>query len=94
MEEIPIGEDARPAVSNFGDYKIPNSADVPELSSVFVEGAPGPGPFGAKAVGELSLTVLAPALAGAVVEACGVEMMENPITAERLYAALGRTQTR
>jgi CO/xanthine dehydrogenase Mo-binding subunit len=93
MEEIPIGDDGRPSVSNFGDYKIPNSADVPELSSVFIEGAPGPGPFGAKAVGELSLTVLAPALAGAVLQATGLELTENPITAERVYAALARRRS-
>lgn len=90
MEEVPIGEDGRAGVANFGDYKIPNPADVPEFRSVFVEGAPGPGPFGAKAVGELSLTVLAPALAGAVQQAVGVRVMDNPITAEKVRAGLAR----
>jgi CO/xanthine dehydrogenase Mo-binding subunit len=88
MEEVVVGDDGRPQVANLGDYKIPTSADVPEFISVFVEGEPGPGPFGAKAVGELSLTVLAPALAGAVQQAVGVRVMENPVTSERVYAAL------
>ena len=88
MEEFRVDEDGRPAAVNFGDYKIPNAADVPEFVSVFVEGAPGPGPFGAKAVGELSLSALAPALGGAVLRAAGVPIMETPITAERVCAAL------
>jgi CO/xanthine dehydrogenase Mo-binding subunit len=88
MEEVVVGDDGRPQVANLGDYKIPTSADVPEFISVFVEGEPGPGPFGAKAVGELSLTVIAPALAGAVQQAVGVRVMENPVTSERVYAAL------
>jgi CO/xanthine dehydrogenase Mo-binding subunit len=88
MEELGIEGDGRPSAVNFGDYKIPNAADVPQLVSVFVDGAPGPGPFGAKAVGELSLPVLAPALAGAVQQALGVRIMETPITAERVRTAL------
>jgi CO/xanthine dehydrogenase Mo-binding subunit len=88
MEEVVVGADGRPQVANFSDYKIPTSADVPEFVSVFIEGEPGPGPFGAKAVGELSLTILAPALAGAVQQAVGVRVMENPVTSERVYAAL------
>jgi CO/xanthine dehydrogenase Mo-binding subunit len=88
MEELRIDQDGRVAVVNLGDYKIPNAADLPEFVSVFVDGAPGPGPFGAKAVGELSMSALAPALAGAVQQAVGVRLMENPITAERVRAAL------
>jgi CO/xanthine dehydrogenase Mo-binding subunit len=88
MEEFSVDEDGRPRAVSFNDYKIPNSADVPEFVSVFVEAAPGPGPFGAKAVGELSLTVLGPALAGAVLGAVGVQITEGPVTAEKVYAAL------
>jgi CO/xanthine dehydrogenase Mo-binding subunit len=86
-EEVPI-EDGRVGVASFGDYKILNSADVPTLTSVLVEGAPGPGPFGAKAVGELSLTVVAPALAGAVYQAAGVWITSTPISAEKVRAAV------
>jgi CO/xanthine dehydrogenase Mo-binding subunit len=88
MEELRFDESGRLSAVNFGDYKIPTAGDIPEFESVFVHDKPGPGPFGAKAVGELSLTVLAPALAGAVQQAVGVRVMESPITAERVRAAL------
>ncbi len=88
MEGIRIGEDGRSDAVNFNDYKIPCAADIPPFTNVFVDGAPGPGPFGAKAVGELSVLVIAPALANAVEEAVGVRITDTPITAEKIYAAL------
>ena len=94
MEEFSVNEDGSPRVVSFNDYKIPNSADVPEFVSVFVEGEPGPGPFGAKAVGELSLTVLGPALAGAVLSAVGVPILDSPVTAEKVYRGLQEQRNR
>ena len=88
MEELATTEDGSVAVVNFGDYKIPTMADVPPLINELLPGAPGPGRYGAKAVGELGLTVLAPALAGAVQQAIGVRITETPLLAERLWRAL------
>jgi CO/xanthine dehydrogenase Mo-binding subunit len=88
MEEIPVDESGLPATVNFDTYKIPTTADIPHFESVLLDGPTGPGPFGAKAVGELSLTVLAPALASAVAQAVGARVMETPISAERVRSAL------
>src|SRR5205823_11050160 len=52
MEELVI-QDGRVVTANLGDYKIPTFADVPALRLVLITDAPGPGPFGAKSVGEI-----------------------------------------
>ena len=87
MEEL-ARQDGRALATNLGDYKLPTSADIPELVSVFVEDAPGPGPYEAKAVGELSNVTIPAAVANAVARACGARIMELPVTAERVLAAL------
>ena len=81
-------QDGQTLSNTLGDYKLPSAPDVPELVSVFVEGAPGPGPYAAKAVGELSNVTVAPAIANAVARACGARVTELPITAERVLDAL------
>ena len=48
----------------------------------------GPGPYGAKGVGELGHLTLPPAVANAVYDAVGVRLSELPVTAERVYRAL------
>jgi CO/xanthine dehydrogenase Mo-binding subunit len=59
---------------------------------VLLEDAVGPGPFHAKAIGEGSISAVAPAIANAVADACGVRIMDLPITAEKVYFALRRKE--
>ncbi|HXP91836.1 MAG TPA: xanthine dehydrogenase family protein molybdopterin-binding subunit [Candidatus Binatia bacterium] len=73
---------------NLGDYKLPTQMDVPPFRSVHVKAADGPGPFGAKMIGELTTSGVAPAIANAIADACGVRISELPITAERIFEAL------
>jgi CO/xanthine dehydrogenase Mo-binding subunit len=80
--------DGRVLATNLGEYKLPTSADIPRLVSAFVEDAPGPGPYAAKAVGELSNVTVPAALANAVARACGARVMDLPLTAERILAAI------
>ena len=87
MEELPT-EDGRISTLNLGDYKLPTIADVPPLTTVLLEDAVGPGPFHAKAIGEGSISAVAPAIANAVADACGVRILDLPITAEKVYFAL------
>jgi CO/xanthine dehydrogenase Mo-binding subunit len=62
--------------------------DVPPLRTVLLPTTLGPGPFGAKAAGELTNNAVAPAVANAVEDAVGVRVRSMPVTAERVYAAL------
>ena len=79
---------------NLGDYKLPTQMDVPPLRVVTVHAAHGPGPWGAKMVGELTTSGVAPAFANAVADACGARITELPITAERIFAALHQIDVR
>jgi len=88
MEELVIA-DGRVMSTNLGDYKIPTIADVPALRLVLLTGAPGPGPFGAKSVGELANPAVPAAVANAVAAAIGARVYSLPITAEKVFAALG-----
>jgi carbon-monoxide dehydrogenase large subunit len=87
MEELPT-EDGRISTLNLGEAKLPTIGDIPPLTTVLVEDAVGPGPFRAKAIGEGSIAAVAPAIANAVADACGVRVLDLPITAEKVYFAL------
>jgi CO/xanthine dehydrogenase Mo-binding subunit len=91
MEELLI-EDGRVTTLNLGDYKLPTVADVPPLRTVLLVTDTGPGPFGAKAAGELTNNSVAPAYANAVADAVGVRVRTVPVTAERVYQALHGTE--
>ena len=86
-EELRI-VDGRPQAINFGDYKMFNVADIPDLQVHLIEERDGPGPFGAKGVGEISALTPPPAIANAVESAVGVRITELPLTAEKILAAL------
>jgi CO/xanthine dehydrogenase Mo-binding subunit len=62
--------------------------DVPPFRSVLIPTDIGPGPFGAKAAGELTNTGVGGAIANAISDAVGVQINQAPITAERVYEAL------
>jgi CO/xanthine dehydrogenase Mo-binding subunit len=87
MEELP-SEDGRITTVGLNDYKIPTICDMPPLRTVLITDGQGPGPFGAKAVSELTISSIAPAIANAVYDAVGVRITNLPITAEKVYRAL------
>ncbi len=89
MEDL-SSQEGRIGALHLGDYKLPVIADLPELVSVLVDGAPGPGPYQAKAVGELGIIPVPAAVASAVEAACGVRVADLPITAEKVRAGLRR----
>ena len=87
MEELAV-EDGRVTTLNFGDYKIPTIADIPELRTVLVESESGVGPYNVKSIGENATIPVAAAIANAVEDAVGVRIKDLPITAEKVYRAL------
>jgi CO/xanthine dehydrogenase Mo-binding subunit len=87
-------EDGRISTLSLGDFKLPTVRDIPPLTTVLLEDPVGPGPFHAKAIGEGSISAVAPAIANAVADACGVRIMDLPITAEKVYFALREKEAR
>jgi CO/xanthine dehydrogenase Mo-binding subunit len=71
------------------DYKIPTMADIPVIDGVFLDGADTKANHvGARGIAEPAIVPTAPAIAGAVADALGVEVNELPITPWRVLAAL------
>jgi CO/xanthine dehydrogenase Mo-binding subunit len=73
---------------SLAEYLIPTSMDFPTTQVIMLESGTGLGPFGAKGIGEPSLTPAAAAVASAVSNAIGVPIRELPITPDRVLAAL------
>jgi putative selenate reductase molybdopterin-binding subunit len=75
------------------DYHIFRSNEMPELTTIFIETFEPSHPFGVKAVAEIPMDGVAPAVGNAVFDACGAQVDVNPITPERVWQAL-RSQAR
>jgi CO/xanthine dehydrogenase Mo-binding subunit len=69
-------------------YRVPLAGDLPERCEVFVVEHGGPGPFGAKGIGESGMLGVAAAIANAIEDAVGVRLTQIPFTPERVLAAI------
>ena len=87
MEEL-RAEDGQISTLSLGEYKVPTIKDIPELVTVLLEPSPGPAPYEGKGIGESSNTPVAAAIANAIYDAVGVRVMDLPLTAEKVFAAL------
>jgi CO/xanthine dehydrogenase Mo-binding subunit len=71
------------------DYKVPTFDDVPEeFESILIEDGNGPGPYGAKGLGEGGIIPVAPAVANAVFWSTGARIKSLPLTPEKVWRAL------
>jgi CO/xanthine dehydrogenase Mo-binding subunit len=69
-------------------YRVPEFGDLPdEVHTFVVENRDGMGPYGAKAHGDGSMSVVAPAVSNALHDALGVRMRAAPFTPERVWRA-------
>jgi putative selenate reductase molybdopterin-binding subunit len=87
-EEMVYDEKGRARERDFGDYHIFRANEMPELTSIFVETFEPSHPFGVKAVAEIPMDGVAPAVGNAILDAVGVNMDAIPITPEKVWKAL------
>ncbi len=87
-EEMLYDEDGRPREVDFRDYHIFAAHEMPDLETIFVETFEPSHPFGVKAVAEIPMDGVAPAVANAVMDACGADVLVAPVTPERVWSAL------
>jgi putative selenate reductase molybdopterin-binding subunit len=73
------------------DYHIFQAHEMPELETIFIETFEPSHPFGVKAVAEIPMDGVAPAVGNAVLDACGAQVDENPVTPEKVWQALKRS---
>jgi CO/xanthine dehydrogenase Mo-binding subunit len=75
-------------------YRVPLATDLPDrLVSIILEQGMGPGPFGAKAIGEAGMLGIASAIANAIEDAIGVRVNALPIAPERLLVEIDRVRS-
>jgi CO/xanthine dehydrogenase Mo-binding subunit len=72
-------------------YRLPAMNDLPEsYFSSIVENGDGPGPFGSKAIAQVSISCVAPAIGNAICDAIGVHVRSTPLSPEKILRALGK----
>jgi len=87
-EEMVYDADGRPREIDLRDYHIFHAHEMPDLTTIFVETFEPSHPFGVKAVAEIPMDGVAPAVGNAVYDAVGVNIDANPITPEKIWRAL------
>jgi putative selenate reductase molybdopterin-binding subunit len=87
-EEMLYDSQGRAREKNFRDYHIFEAHEMPRLDTLFIETYEPSHPFGAKAVAEIPMDGVAPAVGNAVYNACGANVRRNPLTPERIWKEL------
>ena len=73
------------------DYRLPTFNDVPPTFKTFImEGEGGPGPYGAKGMGEGGILPVAPAVGNAVFAAVGKRLLGVPLTPGIVWQAISK----
>ncbi len=86
-EDVVQSEKGKCYNNSLMQYKIPTRQDMGNIYIDFESSYEPTGPFGAKSIGELVIDTPAPALAGAVAEACGQQFRILPIRPEQVCRA-------
>jgi CO/xanthine dehydrogenase Mo-binding subunit len=84
LEDL-VEQDGQIAAANLGEFRLPTMRDVPELTTVLVQGGQGLTAANAKPVGELTNVPVAAAVANAVADAVGCRVRDLPVTAEKVF---------
>src|SRR6266581_417273 len=87
-EEMVYDERGALLTTNLSDYRIYSASDMPKMETYIVETSDPFGPFGAKAIAEIPIDGMAPAVANAVADALGIRIHQIPLTPERVLRAI------
>jgi putative selenate reductase molybdopterin-binding subunit len=90
-EEMVYDERGGARERNLRDYHIFMAHEMPELHTIFVETFEPSHPFGVKAVAEIPMDGVAPAVGNAILDACGASISANPVTPEKIWLALHKS---
>ncbi|MGY4710236.1 molybdopterin-dependent oxidoreductase [Mycolicibacterium sp. CBM1] len=88
FEEMRMGPDGAVTTDALRNYHIPQLADLPVTEVYFADTVDEFGPMGAKSMSESPYNPVAPALANAIADACGVRLRSLPMTPARVWRAL------
>lgn len=91
-EEMRYDDNGNPLDRDFINYHIFRANEMPELETIFVETYEPSHPFGVKAVAEIPMDGVAPAVANAIYNACGAQIDEIPLVPQRVWQAIQEIQ--
>lgn len=80
LENLSINQEGIFQANTLLEYKPPTILEMPEIIGDFVETLDPYGPYGAKGIGEPPIISIAPAVANAIYDACGLRYDDIPIT--------------
>jgi CO/xanthine dehydrogenase Mo-binding subunit len=87
--EQTVYEDGVLVTPNRLGYRLPAMMDVPEeFTSILIENGNGPGPYGAKGIGESGILTTPSAISNALFQAVGVRLTDLPLSSEKVWRAL------
>ncbi len=87
-EEMRYDEKGNAIERDFDRYHIFRADEMPVLETIFVETFEPSHPFGVKAVAEIPMDGVAPAVGNAIFDAIGANVDDNPVTPEKVWRAL------
>ncbi|MFQ5692255.1 MAG: xanthine dehydrogenase family protein molybdopterin-binding subunit, partial [Nitrospinota bacterium] len=88
-------DDGQPLNPHLVDYILPSFEEIPgKMEDYLIETPVEQGPYGARGIGETSITPPSPAIANAVFDAVGVRIHDLPITPEKVLRALREKEER
>jgi len=88
VEEATHDEQAQPTSASFADYSLLTAAEIPPITTAFVESPSPLNPLGAKGIGEGGAIGTPAAVANAVADALGGRHVDPPFTEEKLWRAM------
>ena len=90
-ENVPL-EDGTPKVSNYHNYRVLRSTDLPAMTAIFIENPDPLSPSRAKGIGEPTLELMAPAIANALFRATGKRFTSLPLAPQVSELCKGNTK--
>jgi len=87
-EEMRYDEKGNAIERDFDRYHIFRADEMPNLETIFVETFEPSHPFGVKAVAEIPMDGVAPAVGNAILDAIGVNVDTIPVTPEKVWKAI------
>ncbi len=87
-EEMLYDEKGQAREKDLVDYHIFRADEMPKMEAFFIQTYEPSHPFGVKAVAEIPMDGVAPAVGNAIADACGARLFDNPATPERIWRAL------
>lgn len=89
-EEMLYDQNGNAREKDWRDYHIFRADEMPEMVALFVETNEPTHHFGVKAVAEIPMDGVAPAVGNAILDACGADLHTIPATPERIWRAIPR----